>query len=79
MKKSSASVDASGVGDLTFLGVPYFSKTRAASEGPCSVSFSTVSTGLVSAGTKGPTSASARVVTASTVSFIFSNLIWALL
>jgi hypothetical protein len=54
------------------LGAP--SKIRAASEGPYSVSFPTVSTGPVSAGTEGPTSASAQVVTASAVSFIFFSL-----
>jgi hypothetical protein len=54
MIKSSSSVDASGVGDLIFLGAPYFYKLGAASEGPCSVSFPTVSTGPVSAGTEGP-------------------------
>jgi hypothetical protein len=58
MIKSSSSVDASGVGDLTFLGAPSFSKIRAASKGPCLVSFPTVSTGPVLAGTEGPTLAS---------------------
>jgi hypothetical protein len=71
MIKSSSLVDASGVGDLTFLGAPYSSKTRAASKGFRSVSFLTVSTGPVSAGTECPTLASTRVVIASVASFIF--------
>jgi hypothetical protein len=67
--KSSSSVNTSGIGDLTFLDAPSFSKIRVASKGPCSVYYSIVSIGPVSMGTEGPASTSTRVVAASVASF----------
>jgi hypothetical protein len=73
MIKSNSSVDASGIGNSTFLGASSFSKTRAASKGPCSI-FYLVSTGPVSMGTKGPALASASFAEAGVAALVDSRI-----
>jgi hypothetical protein len=74
MIKSNSSVDASGLGNSTFLGASSFSKTRAASEGPYSI-FCLVSTSPVSMGTKGPASALASFVEAGVGALVYSKIV----
>jgi hypothetical protein len=66
--KSRFSKGASGIGDLTFSGVSFFSKAKPASEDSCSVLYP-VPSGSVSVGTEGPPSVSAQAVAASAIFF----------